>query len=119
MNKQKLDERLSSHWLSQYTANTGRPPPSSDTVDRARAWLVASGATQHHLVTVGVDGEIVLDWWAGEKSLTVYVDATALEYFKIWGSSVHEMEYGPVEEKGPELWKWLLNEQGDRPPGVE
>jgi hypothetical protein len=59
-------------------------------------------------VTAGVNGEVVLEWWHGEKKLTVYVTSESVEYLKVWGDDIgSEMEDGDAAPVAPALWRWL------------
>lgn len=55
------------------------------------------------------DGEVLLEWWKGEKKLTLFVKPDAIDYLRTWGASIeHEMEDGELSsDVFPTLWAWL------------
>lgn len=58
-------------------------------------------------VTTSCVGEVIFEWWCGEKKLTIYVEENNIEYIKVWGSNIHfDMEDGNLDEFLP-LLKWL------------
>lgn len=64
------------------------------------------------LVNLGIESEIVFEWWHNNKKLTVYILGNTAEYIKVWGADIdNEMEDGsvtsPAELTG--LWKWLIS----------
>ncbi len=56
-------------------------------------------------------GEIILEWWQGPRSLTVFVRAECrIDYLKSWGSDINsEMEDGELARMSDfgTLWAWL------------
>lgn len=62
-------------------------------------------------VAQGPDGEISLEWWKGDKKLTVYLSGSGPRFVKVWGPSVvHEMEDGEVAsgDRLYEPYHWLF-----------
>lgn len=63
------------------------------------------------LVNIGIDNEIVLEWWNKEKKITVYVDKEVIDYIKVWGADIdHEMEDGLIrleDNSLRDLWQWI------------
>jgi hypothetical protein len=64
------------------------------------------------LVNLGIDSEIVFEWWHQNHKLTVYILGNTAEYIKVWGTDIDsEMEDGsaisPAELTN--LWKWLVS----------
>lgn len=62
-------------------------------------------------MTVSPNDEVVLEWWNGEKKLTVYVSEETTEYVKVWGADIfEEMEDGNTDESRQAyyLWNWLV-----------
>lgn len=55
------------------------------------------------------DGEIVFEWWNGNRKLTVYVGPRERTYIKSWGPHVmNDMDDGALPEDGiSSLWTWL------------
>jgi hypothetical protein len=61
-------------------------------------------------VVLDAEGNVVLEWWEGQKKLTVYVHSETVEYFKVWGPDIFtEMEDSEAEEIEDRrmLWNWL------------
>jgi hypothetical protein len=60
---------------------------------------------------VGLDenGDVVLEWWNGDRKLTIYVLPDSNEYIRSWGPNIEDqMEQGPVGEAAfVNLWNWL------------
>jgi hypothetical protein len=56
-------------------------------------------------------GNIVFEWWKGEKKLTIYVSPDTKEYVKVWGPDIFsEMEDGDIEKEDSQaLWRWLTD----------
>ncbi|MBX9254751.1 hypothetical protein H1Q63_12460 [Desmonostoc muscorum CCALA 125] len=64
------------------------------------------------LVNLGIDSEIVFEWWHENKKLTVYIFGNTAEYIKVWGSDIdNEMEDGSATSSTEltDLWKWLIS----------
>jgi hypothetical protein len=87
---------------------------------RAQWWLAtfAELAAVHALefaaphVTASQDDEVVLEWWRGERKLTVYVTSSAIEYVRVWGTDMFdEMDDGEVAPgtDPSSIWRWLVN----------
>jgi len=92
--------------------------PSRDAIESAEDRLREFGilAAEHGWavwdpnVTLSLEGEIVLEWWNGEKKLTIYVSRDAADFVKVWGPDIDsQMEDGEIS--GPSgwvsLWEWL------------
>jgi len=86
---------------------------------RAQWWLTtfADLAAVHALefavphVTASQDDEVVLEWWRGERKLTVYVTSSAIEYVRVWGADMFdEMDDGEVTPGADpsSIWRWLV-----------
>lgn len=61
-------------------------------------------------VNLGDYGQLELQWWCGEKSLTLVVDGARMNYLKAWGDDLQsDMEDGEVEDAPGflDLWSWL------------
>lgn len=61
---------------------------------------------------VSMEGSDVatLEWWRGEKKLTLFVSESQVEFLKVWGANmVSEMEEGSVGAGRSlmDLWDWL------------
>ncbi|MEA5616339.1 hypothetical protein VB711_00585 [Cronbergia sp. UHCC 0137] len=64
------------------------------------------------LVNLGIDSEIVFEWWHKNQKLTVYILDNTVEYIKVWGTDIdHEMEDGSATSPAEltNLWKWLIS----------
>jgi len=63
-------------------------------------------------VTASAEGEVLLEWRQGPKSLTIYVGNQGTEYVKDWGADINtEMEDGSADSPSMRraLWKWLVS----------
>jgi hypothetical protein len=78
-------------------------------LDQAMAhWLAPKWPKPH--ITKSPMGDIVLEWWAGTRKLTVYVAEQSLGYVKVWGSDIDsEMTDGDIAGGGElaNLLTWL------------
>ena len=92
--------------------------PNPDAVRQAYSWIedlyeitltTDKGWIAPHVVA-DAHGNAVLEWWEGQKKLTVYIHPETVEYVKVWGPDIFsEMEDGEVEgiEDRRALWNWL------------
>ncbi len=58
------------------------------------------------------DGDVMFEWWNGDKALTVYVSEDEVRYIKGWGlDAENEMEDGSpaTPERRRALWAWLVD----------
>lgn len=55
-------------------------------------------------------GEVVLEWWAGENKLTLFVRPDGIDFLRAWGEDVMaDMEDGELAGGSfATLWAWLL-----------
>lgn len=72
-----------------------------------------SGATagwQKPYICASEDGEIVFEWWNGNRKLTIYVEPQQTTYIRSRGPHVlDDMEDGVLPEDGiSSLWAWLF-----------
>jgi hypothetical protein len=98
---------------------TGFLAPTPASVARAIQWTIAlydeaKGETwiAPH-ATASANGEAVLEWWNGQKKLTLYFSEEGVEYIKSWGVDIFaEMEDGNADtsEARSLLWKWLVGQ---------
>jgi hypothetical protein len=89
-------------------------------IENAASWVVrmywdalgtGKGWYKPH-VTVDEDGDIMFEWWNGNKALTIYVSGDSVSYIKGWGLDIeNEMEDGEAttSESRSSLWAWLMN----------
>src|SRR5437879_4522243 len=69
-------------------------PLSSRAIGRAAEWICslrreaidASKPWIDPLITASEEGEVLFDWWRGNKRLTVYVQADGATYSRLWGA---------------------------------
>jgi hypothetical protein len=95
-------------------------PPGSEVVARAEDWIVKLFLAVadlgriwiHPNVTASADGEVVFEWWYGQKKLTVYVTDESVDYVQVWGTDMDtEMSDGNAEPLSTcrSLWLWLVS----------
>lgn len=106
--------------LSSYAGDwdgNGSAAPRSESVQSSlqvirvfHRTMIAAGYrwAQPH-VSANEDGNVVFEWWNGEKKLTVYVRAACVTFIKVWGVNIDtEMEDGRITSSGfAPLWTWL------------
>lgn len=92
--------------------------PNSESVGHALIWIEAlyrdtlttdTGWMAPHAI-LDAHGDVVFEWWKGQRKLTVYVRPGTVEYVKVWGPDIFsDMEDGKVEgtEDRRKLWNWL------------
>lgn len=94
----------------------GSVRPNSLAIENARQFLEeayrqseAVGGWQAPHISSSEDGEVVFEWWNGNRKLTIYAGPQELTYLKSWGPHVvHDMEDGALPEDGIcSLWTWL------------
>jgi hypothetical protein len=92
--------------------------PKREAIDHASVWI---GFLYEDVLTTekrwiapnvvaDADGNVVFEWWEGQKKLTIYIHPETVEYVKVWGPDIlSEMENGEVEgiEDRRMLWNWL------------
>ena len=72
---------------------------------------VASGAGWNHPhVGLLTDDEIALEWWRGNRKVTVYLTPTGVDYLRSWGPDMdREMSEAPLREQDIDsMWLWLM-----------
>lgn len=90
--------------------------PDSAAIARSEQWLprfqrqVARNSWRKPHVTSSATGEVVLEWWNGKKTLTLYIGSSSVEYLKAWGQNLEtEMDEGVVsDENVASLWRWFI-----------
>ena len=95
----------------------GSPAPRRESVNSAldvvkvfRDSVVRSdGSWTRPHVSANEEGNVVFEWWRGERKLTIYVRSAHVAYIKVWGVDIDtEMEDGRVTDAGfGSLWTWL------------
>lgn len=61
-------------------------------------------------VNLGIDGQLEMQWWRGNKSLTLIIDGDRTSFLQAWGEDVQaEMADGEVGDADAflALWSWL------------
>jgi hypothetical protein len=93
-------------------------PPDPKAIPYAESWIrelyrevTSAGQTwRRPHVTSSAEGEVVFEWWNGQKELTVYISAEAAFYVRSSGTDLDsEMEEGdaaPATNRS-QLWAWL------------
>lgn len=64
------------------------------------------------LLNIGIENEIVLEWWNNSKKLTIYVDEDSIDVLKVWGADIdNEMEDDSINLKQDltSLWEWIVS----------
>lgn len=60
-------------------------------------------------VSLNEDGDVVFEWWNGEKKLTLYVGEKVTEYLSSWGPDIDQQMYaGELNGNLLQLWQWFL-----------
>lgn len=96
----------------------GAPKPNPASVKHALSWAkelhrdLGAGLWIEPRISADEDGEVVFEWWKGQKKLAVYVTPAKVEYIKVEkANSSLEMKDGfintPEDYHG--LWNWLLS----------
>ena len=96
------------------------PPPTARVISLGTAWICslhqaaidASKPWLDPLITASEEGEIVFDWWRGEKRLTVYVNEDGAAYSRLWGTPPSsQTDDGEVDNIAEQLrlWRWLVD----------
>ena len=73
---------------------------------------VAPIASDAPYLTWSAEGEIVLEWRAGEKQLIFYINDQQITFLKAWGDDIYNtMEEGGISspQQVSTLWQWLKN----------
>lgn len=117
---QRLDEiaKLPENWDGY-----GSLPPDGSAVANARQFLedlfqqtvaeIEDRGPAHWQpphISASEHGEIVFEWWSGDRKLTVYIGREQPTYIKSWGPHVvNDMEDGMIYEGDVySLWAWLF-----------
>jgi len=62
---------------------------------------------------IAIDGGTLLEWWNGERKLTISPDGPGFHYIKVWGPNIfNDMEDGKLDESNyKDVWAWLMKEE--------
>ncbi len=93
-------------------------PPSSASVSHALRWLEAqwrqcqTEGTRWYApnVTASAEGEVVFEWWAGDRSLIVYIEDDVAEFHRSLdgdGPTRHTHGEAPLGEAQVDLMRWF------------
>ena len=94
-------------------------PPSAPSIRQAMHWVVRSYAECKDAgvawfkpnITASAEGEVVFEWWAGDRSLIVYIEETAATFHKSLdrdgGPTEHTYGEAPLGESQAELLRWF------------
>lgn len=92
--------------------------PNPDAIKYALTWIrgmhADATATEWHNphVAADEDGDVLFEWWNGDKALTIYISEDEVRYVKGWGLDMEaEMEDGlaTTPEIRGALWEWLMD----------
>ena len=94
--------------------------PDPAAVAHAESWIASLFQAVEDLgqfwikpsVTASPEGEVLFEWWHGEKKLTVYVGDENVDYVQVWGTDIHaKITDGDIESVSDclSLWMWLTN----------
>lgn len=99
----------------------GSAKPNSLAVDSARnvirEFFRGAALTQYGwsdpYVGANESGDVVLEWWQGNRKVTVYVAPTEMTYVLVWGDNMEtEMDEGTIgisRDDFMRIWSWLHN----------
>lgn len=105
--------------LDRIRASRSCSPALSQALMRAGWWLQRLGEflKLYNLelraphVTANADDEVVFEWWAAERKLTLYITSTKIDFVQVSGPNiVHDMVDGEITSNlhGTILWRWLV-----------
>jgi hypothetical protein len=106
-------EALEANWDGR-----GSLPPCDAAILAAREWLPALyRATTRTAwpwvaphITPSDAGEVVFEWWKGQRKITLYFGESNVEFIKVWGPNIAtQMDSGELHksEAFRGLWNWL------------
>jgi hypothetical protein len=68
------------------------------------------GSWSSPLITLSETGEVVFEWWHGNRKITLYFGVGQAEFIKVWGTDIEtEMDSGVLTDGWAltSLWLWL------------
>jgi len=94
--------------------------PDPIAIEQAKKWIASMYRDARSMgqpwedphVSASEDGDVSLEWWSGQKKLTVYVSASSTLLLRIWGLSITEqMSEGTAEtiDERQSAWSWLMS----------
>lgn len=94
--------------------------PNPTSVAQAESWIVNLFQGVEDLgqfwikpsITASPEGEVLFEWWHGDKKLTVYVGDESIDYVQVWGTDIDaKITDGDIESVSDclSLWMWLIN----------
>ena len=90
-------------------------PVSKRAAERAAEWLTTLGEKNlpgwvHPTISGSLDGEVVLEWWHGDRDLTIYFGTSTQTLLRVWGTDMDD-EMSEEDPKDIDVsvaaWKWL------------
>lgn len=92
--------------------------PNPDSIEHAYSWITqlyrdlsAELWIKPHVIA-DADGDVVFEWWKGQKKLTIYVSPQTVEYVTVEGPDIaSDMDDGVIETSRDSrmLWLWLTS----------
>ena len=97
--------------------NNGSAKPNAEAIANAEARLpelyricTSVGVWRDPHISASEDGEIVFEWWNGQRKVTLYFLPEAMEVIRSWGTNIDtEMDERPVPslDRFLAVWAWL------------
>ena len=94
------------------TPDAGSIVRAEDVLSRLRRAASTANNWQEPHVSAGQDGDIVMEWWADSRKITLYVSAADVECLRVRGPDVDDdMDESVLTTDGDfqALWAWLNN----------
>jgi hypothetical protein len=94
-------------------------PPTRETIAAARRWLtnLSQAVSRARLpwldphVAATPDGDVLFEWWNGERKLSVYVTSDSAEYIMTWkeaGTIRQDDGDAHGADAQEQIWSWLI-----------
>lgn len=105
------------HIASDWDGAAGEAP-SAATIGTAQSVLTSLAALvagehlswAHPHISASPFGDVIFEWWNGDKQLSIYVSGNEAEYIQTWGEGESvEMEDGDAtsDENRRGFWSWF------------
>jgi hypothetical protein len=114
-------ERRRLNVLGAYQDNwdgRGSAAPDPLNIVAAKAWILeiskvvaSSKPWMHPHIALSEEGEVMFEWWRGEKKITLYVSAKQILFIRSWSDNIEDgMEDGVLSRASDfsTLWNWLF-----------
>lgn len=93
--------------------------PSAATIGTAQSLLTSLAALVagehspwiHPHISASPFGDVIFEWWNGDKQLSIYVSGDEAEYIQTWGHGESvEMDDGDAtsDENRRKFWSWFM-----------